>query len=186
MDSNADSGGRTVTGNLGNRLGTVGAELIVHINEDRLEILRSLVDHGCAVIGKIGVDALAVFIQLHILIQRMSDGLHHRTVHLAQGNLRIDGRTGILQGIELLHLNFTGLHIHRHLGKVRAVGHGGCVGDKAAMGNHLAASRAAGGGMHQVIVRECSAGILGVHLAGGPDIQVLHLLLHLQGGLLQD
>ena len=186
MNGDADGRSRTVAGDLGNGLGAVGAELVVHINEDGLEVLRGLVDHGGTIVGEVGIDALAVFVQLHVLIERMTDGLHHRAVHLAQGDLGVNGRAGILQSVELLHLDLAGLHIHRHLSKMRAVGHGGCRGDKAAVGNGLAPAAAAGGGMHQLIVREGRAGGLGVYLARSPDVQVLHLLLQLQGSFLQN
>ena len=54
------------------------------------------------------------------------------------------------------------------------------------MGNGLASAAAAGGGVHQLIVGQDSAGGLGVHLAGRPNVQILLLLLHLQGSFLDD
>ena len=64
------------------------------------------------------------------------------------------GVPGVLQGVELLHLDLAGPHVDRHLREVRAVGHGGSRGDISCRGRWAGPVRRRWWPrMHQLIVR---------------------------------
>ena len=186
MNGDADGGRRAVAGDLGDGLRAEGTEVVVDVDQHGLEILGRFADHRRAVIRQIRVDALAVLVQLHILIEGVTDGLHRGAVHLAQRDLGIDGRARVLQGVELLHLDLAGPDVDRDLREVRAVGHGGCGGDVAAVRDHLPAAVARDRRVGQLAVGERLAARLGIDLAGCANVQILDLFVHLQSGLCQD